>query len=126
MTSISQLRGIGVATASGICALLAPETCPFMADEAMEAVGVSRDYTDKAYRVMRERLIAKANELGWTAERVGRALWTCAILSTVGKLEEGATGVLSGSSKKQTATGSSEQPVAERKGRKRKMGSDDT
>lgn len=83
--SITQLRGVGVATASAIFATLAPESCPFMADEILEGVtSEGRQYSMNAYFIMRNALLSKAKELGereWTAERVGRALWTCAIIS---------------------------------------------
>jgi hypothetical protein len=82
--AMTQLRGVGVATASAIFSILAPDQCPFMADEVLEGVtSETREYSMRAYTVMRDALIAKAVELqeGWTADRVGRALWTCAIIN---------------------------------------------
>lgn len=83
--AMTQLRGVGVATASGIFSLIAPDICPFMADEVLEGVtSETREYSMRAYRAMRTALLAKAEELqteGWNAERVGRALWSCAIIN---------------------------------------------
>eukprot|EP01033_Poteriospumella_lacustris_P013402 gene13402-9597_t len=82
--ALTQLRGVGVATASAVLAIVSPADCPFMADEVLEGTIHSRDYTMRAYTSMRTALLKKAKELpeGWTAERVGRAMWTCAMLSS--------------------------------------------
>ena len=82
---MTKLRGIGQATASAVLAPFDPRNCPFMADEVMEAVlNGQRDYTAKIYCAMRTALVEKAEQLGegWTAEDVGRALWTKAVLCT--------------------------------------------
>lgn len=83
LQSISQLKGIGVATGSAVLSFLEPKYCPFMADEVIESVtNGGRDYTMKVYCLIQKALVDKAEELGdqWTAEEVGRALWSCAIL----------------------------------------------
>lgn len=81
--SIMTLRGVGVATASAVLAILAPEKFPFMADEVVESVtDDGREYTMKVYEKMKRSLIEKAKNLEWDAERVGRALWTCAIINS--------------------------------------------
>merc|ERR1712048_31275 len=61
------------------------EDVPFMSDEALEACGCPLKYDLKTYEMMVERLSQKAETLGsgWTAERVGRALWACAALGGV-------------------------------------------
>lgn len=80
--SIMKLRGVGVATASAIFAILYPDRYPFMADEVIESVtNDGREYTMPIYNNMRNALINKGSELGWNAERVGQALWSCAIIS---------------------------------------------
>jgi hypothetical protein len=83
-----KLKGVGEATASAILAPIAPESCPFMADEVIDATCPKRDYTRKTYNILRDAAIAKANSLNaiqsehhWTAEDVGKALWTRAILA---------------------------------------------
>lgn len=88
---LCELRGIGTATASALLSFLDEAACPFMADEVIDAVYPGeRDYTMKIYEYMRPKLIQKAHDLNelhgqdgvsWTAEAVGRALWTCAQLN---------------------------------------------
>ncbi len=81
--ALTSLKGIGVATASAVLAPVAPSLCPFMADEVIEAVTTGkRDYNMKVYKEMQSALVEKATTLGgeWTAEKVGRALWTRAML----------------------------------------------
>ena len=85
INEITVLKGVGVATATAILAPFSPSDIPFMADEVMEAVSCHRDYTMKIYKEMRLRLVQKAKDLQelssfqWTAENVGKALWTCAM-----------------------------------------------
>jgi len=92
MTALTELKAVGPATASAILAPLFPLDCPFMADEVLEAVNGQRDYTIRAYTSMRKYLVEKAVELSreankkvngheWTAEEVGRAMWSSAVLS---------------------------------------------
>eukprot|EP01039_Chlorochromonas_danica_P003060 gene3060-3342_t len=82
-THLMKLRGVGVATASAFLAAMAPALCPFMADEVIECTVGKRDYTMAVYKLMRKVLLEKAEALGegWTAERVGKALWTAAVLT---------------------------------------------
>jgi hypothetical protein len=86
MKSLTALHGIGEATASAILAPFSPDQCPFMADEVLDVTCGRREYTSKAYEAMRTALQQKARELGpsWTAEDVGKAVWTKAILSAYG------------------------------------------
>jgi hypothetical protein len=92
---LSQLKGIGPATASAILSVV--PACggryPFMADEAMEASGLKLEYTPKAYRKFTEILNDKAASLGtpWTAELVGRALWAHALTATLNDDDEDIT-----------------------------------
>lgn len=93
VSSMTTLKAVGVATATAILAPFAPASIPFMADEVMEAVSCKRDYTMKIYKEMREALVRKAVELTaffnaeghphavWTAEEVGKALWTRAMMA---------------------------------------------
>jgi len=76
----SRLSGIGPATASALVAAHAPALCPFMSDEAVEGCGLPRKYDLPTYSALAQRLQTKARGLGpeWTAELVGRALWTAA------------------------------------------------
>ena len=95
--SLTEMRGVGPATASAILAPLpnGKMLCPFMADEVLECVnGKKREYSLRAYEDMQPRLVSKAKELNtrdsnksdWTAEDVGKALWTAGILSVYGEV----------------------------------------
>jgi endonuclease III len=80
LAALCQLRGIGPATASAVLAHV-NGAYPFMADEALEGCGLDRKYDVQTYLLLMKRLQAKACELGgtWTAELVGRAMWTAAM-----------------------------------------------
>ena len=80
MAALCKLRGVGPATASAVLAHV-DGAFPFMADEALEGCGLERKYDMPTYLKFMDRLQAKADELGgdWTAEHVGRALWTAAM-----------------------------------------------
>ncbi|CAM9621401.1 unnamed protein product [Choristocarpus tenellus] len=80
-----KLKGVGPATASAVLAAYCG-ACPFMADEVIDAVmGTGqRKYTIGEYLQVQQALSEKALELGgdpWDAERVGKALWACAMVS---------------------------------------------
>lgn len=81
VSALTTLDGVGPATAS---AILAPcfEEVPFMSDEAVLATGCALKYDAKTYKLFAQSLGARAEALGhpWTAERLGRALWACAVL----------------------------------------------
>ena len=88
VVKMSELRGIGPATASAILSHLHPEGIVFMADEVIEATtGKKREYTMKAYDAVIASIVTKKKKLGsmWTPEKIGRALWVAGILS----MEEG-------------------------------------
>ena len=59
MASLTTLKAIGEATASALLAPLAPTSCPFMADEVLEVTCGGREYTAKAFAIMRGQLIQK-------------------------------------------------------------------
>ena len=74
------LKGVGPATASAVLAAWAPAQVAFMSDEALEVVVGSRGYTDAECVALSAACAAKAEALGvgWTAQRVQRALWAAA------------------------------------------------
>ncbi|XP_053327869.1 uncharacterized protein LOC128502159 [Spea bombifrons] len=84
INELSQLKGIGPATASAVLAAGAPELTAFMADEAVESIpGLSPvQYTLKHYLRFLELLRQKAEALSkasgetWTPHRVELCLWT--------------------------------------------------
>ena len=85
LKKMTELRGVGPATASALLAPLAPSV-PFMADEVLEATtSKPRTYTQRAYNEMRdilEKNIQQINfgKFGMTMEEMGKALWTRAVL----------------------------------------------
>lgn len=83
--ALQKLDGVGPATAS---AILAPcfEDAPFLSDEAMVAAGCPCRYDAKTYKLFSQALASRAQVLGppWTPERLGRALWACAVLGPDG------------------------------------------
>ena len=91
--ALTELRGVE-ATASAILSPLFP-SCPFMADEVIDATCPTRKYDRKTYTLVRQQLTSKASELNaiqpdqsWTAESVGKALWTCAMISAYGQTDD--------------------------------------
>ena len=79
LSELAKLRGVGPATASLVLSLLFPQV-PFMADEVLDCVCGSREYSAREAEVLLTSLTAVAACIGsgWTAERVGSALWVCA------------------------------------------------
>ena len=86
LLAAKEMRGCGPALASAWLAIVAPWACPFMADEALEGAGYTRDYKLKTLLVFASDLRARAKKLGasWSAEMVGQALWSAAKASELG------------------------------------------
>ncbi|XP_074866350.1 uncharacterized protein LOC142021459 [Carettochelys insculpta] len=87
VTELSQLKGVGPATASAILAAGAPEVAAFMADEAVEMIpGLTPiQYTLKHYILYVDKIqlcVKKLNEADtektWTPHRVEMCLWAWA------------------------------------------------
>eukprot|EP00808_Paulinella_micropora_P018401 g24384.t1 len=83
MDQLCKLKGIGPATASAVLAMLFPHRCAFMADEALEGVGLQREYTAKALASFWALTEQKGAEVSASAGEVSQALWTCAKLSAL-------------------------------------------
>ncbi|XP_045771936.1 uncharacterized protein LOC123871925 isoform X1 [Maniola jurtina] len=93
MTALSNLKGVGTATASALLAAASPEIAPFMADECIQAIPEMEgsDYTAKEYlnfvkhiRNVCDRLNKQEqNGCGkkWSPHMVELALWTHNIVS---------------------------------------------
>eukprot|EP01031_Cornospumella_fuschlensis_P048034 gene48034-58838_t len=82
IASFSELKGVGVATASALLAAVSPELCIFMADEVIESADIPRNYDMKTYVLVRNAYLRKARELGegWDMQKVGQAVWTASVL----------------------------------------------
>ncbi|XP_038211687.1 uncharacterized protein LOC119832151 isoform X1 [Zerene cesonia] len=92
MTALSNLKGVGTATASALLAAASPDIAPFMADECIQAIPEMEgsDYTAKEYlnfvkhiRNVCDRLNKEQNGCGkkWSPHMVELALWTHNIVS---------------------------------------------
>ncbi|XWS14833.1 hypothetical protein CRYUN_Cryun35bG0042500 [Craigia yunnanensis] len=85
VSELTVLKGVGPATASAILAAYAPETAPFMSDEATgAALGNSKDYSLKKYLLFADKIQSKSKELSskgdsFTPSDVERALWSSAV-----------------------------------------------
>ncbi|EGF77560.1 hypothetical protein BATDEDRAFT_91565 [Batrachochytrium dendrobatidis JAM81] len=93
LESLSELAGIGPATASAILSCMS-SAVPFMSDEVIGSLPGTDPkklkYTFKQYREILETLTAKSNALNkadtmeWSPRSVERALWTCQVLNNLG------------------------------------------
>ncbi|XP_047995571.1 uncharacterized protein LOC125233559 isoform X2 [Leguminivora glycinivorella] len=92
MTALSNLKGVGTATASALLAAASPEIAPFMADECLQAIPEMEgsDYTAKEYlnfvthiQSVCDRLNKETNGCGtkWSPHMVELAIWTHNIVS---------------------------------------------
>ena len=80
---VTDLNGIGPASASAILSLYKPEIFAFMDDEVLEAITGGRKYTMNAYLQMNGECSRLAKALGdeWNVRSVGKALWSAARIS---------------------------------------------
>ena len=84
MRKLTELKGVGEATASLILSVASPEKVPFMSDEAMDAVvGLPRKHSSGQFITYRSKMIKKAKELGddWNVDMVEKALFATAVIS---------------------------------------------
>lgn len=84
MQILTDLKGVGIATASAVLSLLEPHEFPFMSDEALLTVlpTSKKDYSLKSYISLKSMLKSKAEALGGSlsADDVGRAIWIQKVL----------------------------------------------
>ncbi|KAG7359728.1 hypothetical protein IV203_034826 [Nitzschia inconspicua] len=77
--ALTNLHGVGPATASAVLSLVRPDVFAYMYDEAIESCGLKRTYNMTTYLAVNEHCQSVADKLGiraWTTARVARALWT--------------------------------------------------
>ena len=88
LSAISELSGVGPATASAVLSLYRPEKFVFMDDEVVECLyDRKRDYKLSTYLEINEKCAKLARELGegWHPRRVGKVLWTASRLLATGR-----------------------------------------
>ena len=79
---ISELKGVGSATASALLSRYNPRLFPFMSDEVLVVAGNrERKHTLKRYLQLAEEVAAKARETGMAADEVERAIWASTVLN---------------------------------------------
>ena len=79
---ISELKGVGPATASALLSRYNPRLFPFMSDEVLVVAGSrERKHTLKRYLELAEEVAAKARETGMAADEVERAIWASTVLN---------------------------------------------
>ena len=84
---LTQMKGVGPATASAVLSFVRPDIYTFMDDEIIEALHPGkRDYTLKTYMDVNGKCFTLAKGLGndWDVRRVGYTLWTAARIYTSG------------------------------------------
>lgn len=83
LKKLTELKGIGVATASIVLAIFVPDLCPFMSDEVIESTCNTIDYTLNEYVSLQQQMMNKVRELNeenivdtiWNTETLGKAIW---------------------------------------------------
>ncbi|CAJ1954471.1 unnamed protein product [Cylindrotheca closterium] len=76
---LTELSGVGPATASAIVSMIRPDVFPYMYDECIDTFLPRRTYTLPVYLEVAKACTQLANELnGWTTARVARVLWVAA------------------------------------------------
>lgn len=78
MTELTNLKGVGPATASAMLTLIRPDVFCFMYDEVIDVFEPRRDYKISHYMRVNSRCLQLAQKLGWTSSRVARTIWTAA------------------------------------------------
>ncbi|PNH10158.1 hypothetical protein TSOC_003116 [Tetrabaena socialis] len=100
LAALTELKGVGPATASALLSAASPRLAPYMGDEAMAAVlppGRKVEYTVRAYKELASALRRKAEQLSsggarWAAAGVEQCLWVAAVLHTEGGGSHAAAG----------------------------------
>ena len=81
--ALSEMKGVGTATASLLLNRFDPKSFPFMSDEILVAVGSrERVYTLSRYIELARDVGKKAESLNLSCCDIERAIWTSSILSS--------------------------------------------
>ncbi|KAL3945421.1 MAG: hypothetical protein SGBAC_000474 [Bacillariaceae sp.] len=87
---LTELSGVGPATASAVLSMIRPDIFPYMYDECIDTFLPKRTYTLPVYLKIGEACTELSSKLnGWTPARVGRVLWVAARVSASnGEMED--------------------------------------
>ena len=90
LTHLTNLKGVGPATASAVLTLVRPDHFCHMYDEVIDCFLPKRTYTLPVYQTVNEKCTDIANNLGegWTTSRVARTLWVAARVCKSGELTD--------------------------------------
>ena len=81
---LTNLQGVGPATASVILSLVRPDVFCYMYDECIDCFLPKRTYTMPVYLQCQSACQSIASTLGWNCARVARTLWTAARVRAAG------------------------------------------
>ena len=91
LDELTNLQGVGPATASAVLSLVRPDRFAYMYDEVIECFMPKRTYTKPTYVIVNNNCIETARKLGkgWTASRVASALWIAAKADALKSKDDG-------------------------------------
>jgi len=103
LENLTQLRGVGPATATVVLSRVRPDIFCYMYDEVIDCFEPKRDYTVNVYLRINSKCLQLAKSLGddWTTARVAKVLWIAAC-------------VLAGGGDDLTASGATRQAVTKK------------
>jgi hypothetical protein len=86
IAQLTDLKGVGPATASAVLTMIRPDLYCYMYDECIDSFLPKRTYTLPVYMKVNEDCKEIANRMkGWTTSRIARVLWTAARICAYGK-----------------------------------------
>ena len=86
--ALTQLQGVGPATASVILSLVRPDVFAYMFDEVIDCFLSKRTYTLAVYMDCNKACHDLAQKLKWTPNRVARTLWIAARVCAAENVED--------------------------------------
>ncbi|KAL3899593.1 MAG: hypothetical protein SGARI_006423 [Bacillariaceae sp.] len=106
LEALTNLKGVGPATASAVLALVRPDVFGYMYDESIESVGLKRAYNVKTYLELNARCMEiVTTRLGsdWTPSRVSKTLWAASRANAYGLEDHTAASAASSEKKRQSS-----------------------